>query len=556
MTGVRAFAHNIEVQNSDGVTIYYNYNDGSNGSSVSVTFRGSYSGQYSNEYSGNVVIPETVTYNDMTYSVTSIGKSAFSDCSGLTSVTIPRSITTIGDYAFSGCSGLSSVIIIPEEMTYISVSAFNGTKWLNDQPDGVIYINNILYKYKGEMPANTSITIRDGVTRILSYAFQNCSGLTSVNIPNSVTHIGGYVFKGCSGISVTIPNSVSDIHVVFSGCGIINQVVIPNSVTEIKKTAFNDCIVKKLIVGNSLASIGDRAFNHPIDTLICYSETPPEILYEKDYNNHIKTQSIQEVGLLCVPLGSIEKYQSVYNWKIKSGTIRAIPGISINQRNVYIDPKKTTKLETTLLTDDDIGKPVIWTSSDKNILTVDDRGIVTAVNPGNAYVVSTLKSIIDVYDTCYITVKQPVTGIAMEKTSLTLTQLGEMKQLVANVMPENAYDKSVTWTSTNPSVCSVTSNGTVIATGYGTSIIIAVTVDGGFPAVCTVTVSDKPTYKAGDVNHDGSITMADANMVVNYFLAAEKPEDFDIETADVNNDGSITMADANMIVNMFLGGEK
>jgi hypothetical protein len=59
----------------------------------------------------------------------------------------------------------------------------------------------------------------------------------------------------------------------------------------------------------------------------------------------------------------------------------------------------------------------------------------------------------------------------------------------------------------------------------------------------------------GDVNHDGSVTMADANAVVNYFLATTKPEDFDIEAADVNGDDSITMADANMIVNMFLGGK-
>ena len=57
----------------------------------------------------------------------------------------------------------------------------------------------------------------------------------------------------------------------------------------------------------------------------------------------------------------------------------------------------------------------------------------------------------------------------------------------------------------------------------------------------------------GDVNGDGSITMADANAVVNYFLATDKPENFDVESADVNGDGSITMADANQIVNMFLG---
>ena len=72
------------------------------------------------------------------------------------------------------------------------------------------------------------------------------------------------------------------------------------------------------------------------------------------------------------------------------------------------------------------------------------------------------------------------------------------------------------------------------------------------PVAGTAVVIEKP-YSLGDVNHDGVITMADANAVVNYFLATDKPSDFDKETADVNGDGSITMADANMIVNMFLG---
>ena len=73
-----------------------------------------------------------------------------------------------------------------------------------------------------------------------------------------------------------------------------------------------------------------------------------------------------------------------------------------------------------------------------------------------------------------------------------------------------------------------------------------------YSELCEFTTSKSAN---GDVNHDGSVTMADANMVVNYFLATKKPEDFDIETADVNCDGFITMADANMIVNMFLGGK-
>ena len=94
-----ASAHDIEVQNADGVTIYYNYiNDGTE---LEVTFRGS--GYYSNEYQGNVAIPEEVTYMNRTRKVTSIGKNAFTLCSGLTSITIPNSLTSIGSSAFSNC---------------------------------------------------------------------------------------------------------------------------------------------------------------------------------------------------------------------------------------------------------------------------------------------------------------------------------------------------------------------------------------------------------------------------------------------------------------------
>ena len=111
-----ASAHDIEVQNADGVTIYYNYIN--NGTELEVTFRGSNYYSYSNEYQGNVVIPEEVTYMNRTRKVTSIGDYAFRDCSGLTSVTIPNSVTSIGNYAFSGCSGLTSVTI-PNSVTSI-----------------------------------------------------------------------------------------------------------------------------------------------------------------------------------------------------------------------------------------------------------------------------------------------------------------------------------------------------------------------------------------------------------------------------------------------------
>ena len=114
-------------------------------------------------------------------SVTSIGNYAFGYCSGLTSIEIPNSVTSIGDYAFGDCTGLTS-ITIPNSVTSIGLCAFDGTAWYDNQSDGLVYAGNVAYKYKGTMPNNTSVTIKEGTVAITPAAFLGCTGLTSMTV--------------------------------------------------------------------------------------------------------------------------------------------------------------------------------------------------------------------------------------------------------------------------------------------------------------------------------------------------------------------------------------
>ena len=140
-----------------------------------------------NKYTGIVIIPETITYNDVTYNITSIGNSAFSGCSGLMSITIPKSVTSIGENAFYKCSSLSEVHISD------LVSWCNITFGSTDDSFPQYYAKH-LYLNGEEI---TNLVIPNSVTNITNCAFYGCSGLTSVTLPNSVTSIGGYAFINC-----------------------------------------------------------------------------------------------------------------------------------------------------------------------------------------------------------------------------------------------------------------------------------------------------------------------------------------------------------------------
>ena len=258
MIGANVFAHDIAVKNVDGVTIYYNWNEDE--TELIVSYRGSSYNSYNNEYSGDVVIPESVDYNNKTYYVTFIDDRAFMDCGNLISVTISNNVTSIGSQAFCNCFHLTSVII-PNSVTSIGDHAF----WYCSMTS--VTIPNSVTSIGGSAFGNcrnlTSVTIPNSVTSISFGTFQGCSSLRSVIISNSVTSIGFCAFEYCNSLtSITIPNSVTSLgDCAFQECSGLTSMTIPNSVTSIGKYVFYRCNgLKSLTIGNSVISIGDGAF--------------------------------------------------------------------------------------------------------------------------------------------------------------------------------------------------------------------------------------------------------------------------------------------------------
>ena len=258
------------------------------------------------DYSGSLVIPSEVEHNGQTYRVRAIGASAFATCSGLTSITIPNSVTSIGANAFEGCSALTSISIpqsvtsigsnafdgcsaletisIPDGMTNIG-GAFDGSAWYNHQPDGLIYIGNVAYQYKGTMPENTSITLVDRTLGIADNAFNGCSNLASITIPNSVKNIGNKAFQGCSSLkSVIIPNSVTSIGSnAFRNCSNLTTFNLPNEWVSIGDYAFTGCNFlgnyTSITIPSSVVNIGRDVFKDcsNLAEIIALPLTPPTI---------------------------------------------------------------------------------------------------------------------------------------------------------------------------------------------------------------------------------------------------------------------------------------
>lgn len=147
---------------------------------------------------------EIYTFNELKYFTGLSTVSGLTRCLNLTSVTLPDGVTTIDARAFQNSYNLTTITGI-EQVTQVGVNAFNGTAWYNNQPDGLVYVGQAAYKYKGTMSNNTNgIQILAGTVSVTPRAFENCTGLSYVHFPNSLTAIGEYAFSGCNNLTSVI----------------------------------------------------------------------------------------------------------------------------------------------------------------------------------------------------------------------------------------------------------------------------------------------------------------------------------------------------------------
>ena len=382
-------------------------------------------------YSGDIIIPPSIIYEDVTCDVTSIGDQAFYNCPNLTSITIPNSVTSIGSSAFWNCYRLQKVIVN-------DIAGWCNISFYDSYSNPLSYAHHL---YSDENTVITDLIIPEGVTSIGNYAFYNCSSLTSVNIPNSVTSIGKFAFDCCSSLtSINIPNGVTSIGIyAFRGCGALTSIDIPNSVTSIEFGLFDCCSsLTSITIPNSVTSIGEQAFARcssletvvigdgvstieryafqdcnkiksitlgsnvskiceynfinceDLEVVTCKAMYPPNFYNEYGYA-HIQSfsGSYIEYAKLIVPDESIDAYKAADVWK-DFGTIEGLSGNTTEPQKCatptihYANGQLTFECETEEVTyQTTISDPDITSYSSNNInLTGKYNVKVYATKPG------------------------------------------------------------------------------------------------------------------------------------------------------------------------------
>ncbi|MFQ9514440.1 MAG: leucine-rich repeat protein [Eubacterium sp.] len=475
-------------------------------------------------------IPDTLTSVEITdESVVPYG--AFYGCSKLTGITLNDEITSIGEQSFYQCSGITSMAI-PDMVTEIGESAFSNCSNLTsiNIPDGVTVINSSTFRGCSNL---TNINIPDGVTVINSYAFFGCSSLNKITLPKGLTGIGDYAFFGCTSLeAVVFPQRLESIGgYAYLGCSGITEIEVPESVTGIGMGAFEGTSVTRIklpFIGSKrgISGTSDSVFGYIFGyetgsktgtTRQYYESGSSKYYYIPDTltSVEITDESVVPYGAFygCSKLTSItlndeiisvgtnafwghssslhvyaNKGTAVYTYATSNNiTIYSTDRIELDKSEVVLYRfGSETVLPTVYMLNGEIDSSasITWSTSNSLVATV-SNGRITATGPGTATITAACG---EKTATVEVTVYYKLEKIYLNSTSMSIDIGTNSTLYVSSYNPTNTTDdKSVTWTSSDESVATVSSTGVVTGVSKGTAVITA-TGANGVKADCTITV--------------------------------------------------------------------
>ncbi|CAH2712909.1 hypothetical protein BACCIP111895_00042 [Neobacillus rhizosphaerae] len=213
---------------------------------------------------------------------------------------------------------------------------------------------------------------------------------------------------------------------------------------------------------------------------------------------------------------------------------KLIESLQLNKNSLELKVGSSESLVASITPDNVTNKKIKWTSSNPEIASVDENGNVIGVKPGNVTITATTTDGSNLSPTCEVTVTDTkVESLQLNKNSLEL-KVGSSESLVASITPDDATNKKIKWTSSNPEIASVDDNGNVIGLKPGNVTITATTTDGSnLSATCEVTVTDtkvdanrgilKLTTTTGDL-HEYDLSMDEIEKFINWIDGRDKGE--------------------------------
>lgn len=468
----------------------------------------------SSGYAGDVVIPDTLTYGGVKYTVTAVDEGTFSFSTKLTSVSLPATVTELGSEPFASCGKLAAITVDPDNPAFQSI-------------DGVLYDKRVTTIIACPGARTGTFVVPETVGTVATSAFYGCSKLTSITLPASVADIGDNAFRSCTQLqSVNIPDGITQIgdHC-FYGCTSLLSTNIPEGVVSIGDNAFSNCRkLPALSLPSSLRTIGDNAFEYcssfkELDIPEGVSSIGEFAMMRCSMMKRVSLpSSLRSLGVgafrLCLALTSIELAEGNMSFAVENGML-----LDFDKKSLVCCPAGLKGACVVPASVTDIEDYAFYYCKNLTSITLPDS--LAAIRTAAFVYCTSLKTLI---------IPQKVVTVGASA----FVSCTELRQIVCRadnppVIPQEAFSTST----------------------YQTAALYV-------PASAKSKYAEAEYWKKfmtsgiiGDVNKDGHVNVADIMVMVNQVLGHQVVE-VDMGVGDVNYDDVLNVTDIMGVVRICL----